>query len=71
MGPGECLGEIVRGFEMHMGVTRGPDCARPACTLAGRPDGATSADGSVMGLYLHGLFAADVFCDVFLAGIQR
>jgi len=63
---GEALGETVRGFEMHMGVTTGPDCARPFCTLAGHPDGAVSADGSVTGHYLHGLFAADGFRRRFL-----
>jgi adenosylcobyric acid synthase len=63
---GEALGETVRGFEMHMGVTTGADCARPFCTLADRPDGAVSADGSVTGLYLHGLFAADGFRRRFL-----
>ena len=64
---GDCLGEPVRGFEMHMGITMGPDCARPFCTLAGHPDGAVSPDGSVTGLYLHGLFAADGFRRRFLA----
>jgi len=63
---GRCLDENVRGFEMHMGITSGADCARPFCTLAGKPDGAVSADGSVMGLYLHGLFAADGFRRRFL-----
>jgi len=63
---GRCLGEKVRGFEMHMGVTSGADRARPFCTLAGKPDGAMSADGGVMGLYLHGLFAADGFRRRFL-----
>jgi len=63
---GKALGETVRGFEMHMGVTTGADCARPFCTLAGHPDGAVSTDGSVMGLYLHGLFAADGFRRHFL-----
>jgi len=63
---GECLGEAVHGFEMHMGVTDGPDRSRPFCTLAGRPDGAISADGSVMGGYLHGIFAADGFRRRFL-----
>ncbi len=52
-------GEPVRGYEMHMGVTTGPDAARPMLTLDGRPEGAASADGRVMGCYLHGLFAAD------------
>ncbi|HRO10483.1 MAG TPA: cobyric acid synthase [Amaricoccus sp.] len=48
------------GYEMHMGRTRGPDCARPFATLAGgRPEGARSADGRVFGTYVHGLFAGD------------
>ena len=63
---GVCLGEQIHGFEMHMGVTEGPDRSRAFCTLAGQPDGAVSADGSVMGLYLHGLFAADGFRRAFL-----
>jgi adenosylcobyric acid synthase len=45
---------------MHMGVTQGPDCARPFAQLAsGAPDGATSPDGQVIGTYVHGLFADD------------
>jgi adenosylcobyric acid synthase len=63
---GLCLDEPVHGFEMHMGVTDGPDRARPFCRLGGKPDGAVSADGSVMGGYLHGLFAADGFRRKFL-----
>jgi adenosylcobyric acid synthase len=48
------------GYEMHMGVTRGPDCARPFAHLAdGAPEGAISASGRVMGTYIHGLFAHD------------
>jgi adenosylcobyric acid synthase len=49
----------VQGYEMHMGRTEGPDSARPMLTLEGHPDGAVSADGRVMGCYLHGLFASD------------
>jgi len=52
-------GRPVAGYEMHMGRTEGADAARPMLTLAGRPDGAVSADGRVMGCYLHGLFASD------------
>ena len=63
---GLCLGETVRGYEIHLGLTAGPDCARPALQLADRGDGALSADGRVMGLYLHGLFAADSFRRRFL-----
>jgi adenosylcobyric acid synthase len=43
---------------MHIGVTEGPDRARPFATLAGgSPEGAISADGRVIGTYIHGLFA--------------
>jgi adenosylcobyric acid synthase len=43
-----------------MGVTTGPDCARPFARFAdGSPDGAVSPDGQVIGTYVHGLFADD------------
>ncbi|MGE5261264.1 MAG: cobyric acid synthase [Actinomycetota bacterium] len=47
------------GYEMHMGVTEGPDCARPFAKLGGESEGAMSADGRVIGTYIHGLFADD------------
>jgi adenosylcobyric acid synthase len=53
-------GAPFAGYEMHMGITTGPDCARPFARLAdGSPDGAVSADGRVAGTYVHGLFADD------------
>ena len=53
-------GAPFAGYEMHMGVTTGPDCARPLARLAdGSPEGAVSADGRVAGTYVHGLFADD------------
>jgi adenosylcobyric acid synthase len=53
-------GVPVAGYEMHMGVTEGPDCARPFARLTGGLwDGAVSADGRVIGTYIHGLFADD------------
>ena len=56
----------VRGYEIHMGRTGGPDCDRPFLTLDGRPEGAVSADGAVIGTYLHGIFADDGFRRAFL-----
>jgi adenosylcobyric acid synthase len=48
------------GYEMHMGVTEGNDRARPFARLAdGAAEGAVSADGQVIGTYVHGLFADD------------
>jgi adenosylcobyric acid synthase len=57
---GDAGGTPFSGYEMHMGVTAGPDCARPFARLAsGAPDGARSADGRVTGTYIHGLFGDD------------
>ena len=43
-------GAPFAGYEMHMGVTAGPDCARPFARLAdGSADGAISPDGRVIG----------------------
>jgi len=53
-------GSPFSGYEMHMGVTEGPDRARPFARLAdGAAEGAISADGRVVGTYIHGLFADD------------
>ncbi len=60
----------VRGFEMHIGRTTGADTARPMLDLDGRPDGAVSADGRVMGTYLHGIFADDTFRHAFLSRLR-
>ncbi len=63
-------GAPVHGYEIHMGRTGGPDCARPMLLLGGRPDGARSADGRIEGTYLHGLFAADRFRAAWLDGLK-
>lgn len=55
-----------QGYEMHIGRSEGADCARPFAMLDGRPEGATSADGRVIGSYLHGMFSDDAFRAAFL-----
>lgn len=59
-------GEPISGYHMHMGVTSGPGLDRPFARIGNAADGAVSPDGSVMGTYLHGLFAADGFRRAFL-----
>ncbi len=46
----------VSGYEIHAGVTSGPALARPALELPDGVEGALSADGQILGTYLHGLF---------------
>ena len=47
----------VAGYEIHCGRSSGPALEVPACLLDGeRLDGAISADGQVLGTYLHGVF---------------
>ena len=60
-------GSAVQGYEMHVGVTTGPDTRRPMLRLQDeRPEGATSEDGRVAGSYLHGLFGSDIARQGFL-----
>ncbi len=58
------------GYEMHVGETSGPDCARPMLRFEdGRTDGAVSRDNRVMGAYVHGLFSDDALRGTFLTSI--
>jgi adenosylcobyric acid synthase len=53
-------GAPFHGYEMHVGRTDGPDCARPLLRFTdSRPDGAMSADGRIRATYVHGLLADD------------
>ena len=48
------------GYEMHVGITQGPDCGRPLLRFDdGRADGAVSANGAIRACYVHGLFSAE------------
>lgn len=69
-------GAPMRGYEMHLGLSRGPARARPFAVLNGdlghsepRDEGAVSPDGRIAGTYLHGIFAEDGFRRAFLKGI--
>ncbi len=62
-------GLTVEGYEIHIGRTEGPDCARPFAMLDGRAEGATSPDGRVTGSYLHGMFTDDSFRAAWLRGL--
>ena len=59
----------IRGYEIHLGTTTGPDCSRPFAWIDGRPDGATSKGSRVVGTYLHGCFSSDAFRSSYLAGL--
>ncbi|MEM8870672.1 MAG: cobyric acid synthase [Pseudomonadota bacterium] len=61
-------GLTVEGYEIHIGRTHGPDCARPFARIGERDEGATSVDGLVTGTYMHGLFSQDAFRRAFLSG---
>jgi adenosylcobyric acid synthase len=62
-------GTKVKGYEIHLGRTDGPDRARPLFTVGGQPEGARREDGRVMGSYLHGMFTEDAFRRAFLASL--
>ena len=61
-------GAALTGYEIHIGRSDGPDCARPFARIDGTDEGAVSANGRIMGSYLHGMFAGDGFRAAFLAG---
>ncbi len=58
-------GQIVTGYEIHMGVTS------PKGQKAFDDDGAVSESGMVIGTYLHGLFENESFRNAFLDFLSR
>ena len=62
----QSTGMPVKGYEMHLGVTTGPELSRPMLRLTEGTDGCISRDGCVAGCYLHGLFTSDAFRHAFL-----
>ncbi len=57
----------VSGYEIHAGVSEGAALEHPAIRLGDRDDGAMSADGRIIGTYLHGLFDTAEACNTLLA----
>ena len=60
---------------MHVGVTSGPDTARPMLDLSSgadgvMADGAMSRDGRISGCYVHGLFSSDSYRTTFLQRLR-
>jgi len=59
----------IHGYEIHIGRTGGTDCARPFALVDGRPEGACSPNGKIIGTYLHGMFTEDLFRRAFLTDL--
>ena len=59
-------GQEIEGYEIHLGTSHGPDCAKPFARIGNHDDGATGADGLVSGTYIHGCFASDKFRSTYL-----
>ena len=59
----------IEGYEIHIGRTTGPDCARPFAYINGTPEGAISANSRVVGSYMHGMFSDDAFRRAYLADL--
>lgn len=63
----------LKGYEIHVGQSSGPALTRPAFTIEGRGEGALSADGQILGTYLHGIFESAQGCRALLcwAGLDQ
>jgi len=69
----DLCGQMVEGYEIHMGRTRSDGAWLEITARNGQPcqadDGCMSADGRIWGCYLHGLFANTAFRRAWLAGL--
>jgi adenosylcobyric acid synthase len=67
---GRGLDAALEGYEMHVGRTAGDGLARPFLVLDREgAHGAVSADGRIMGCYVHGLFQSGDFRRAFLGAL--
>jgi adenosylcobyric acid synthase len=62
-------GQMFRGYEIHIGRTSGPDCARPFAQVEGREEGSVASSGKIAGSYLHGMFRDTGFRSAWLASL--
>ena len=70
-GVGAAVDAAFAGYEMHVGKSTGGDASRPFLVPEGEghDPGRVSADGRVMGCYVHGLLAGDAFRREFLRSL--
>ncbi len=75
---GSIQGDVLKGYEIHMGRSRSLGEAGPLFRIHlrdGKPadltDGLTLADGRAWGTYIHGIFDNDAFRRSFLKDIAR
>jgi adenosylcobyric acid synthase len=63
----------VSGYEIHAGVSAGEGLNGAVRLDDGRADGGVSADGQILGTYLHGLFESSPACAALLrwAGLRE
>jgi len=70
---GQCAssGVDVSGYEIHVGASVGPDCARAMTRIEGIDDGARSPGGRISGTYVHGLLCDDTYRKAFLSQLTN
>ncbi|WP_299379094.1 cobyric acid synthase [uncultured Kiloniella sp.] len=68
-------GEMITGYEMHVGVTEvdgaQTDNILPMLSIDQREEGVRLSTGQVSGCYLHGLFVSDSYRTAFLNRIKK
>ena len=68
-----CVAVCACGYEIHSGVSAGEGLNGAVRLDDGRTDGGVSADGQILGTYLHGLFESSPACAALLrwAGLRE
>jgi len=58
---------FITGYEIHAGITTYHSTYKPVVCLSHGSDGAMSADGMILGTYLHGFFESPTACTALLS----